>query len=194
MYLTVWPWEHLAVGYLLYSAFVHLTDNRSPETAPALVLAFGTQFPDLIDKTLAWTLSVVASGVSVAHSVFTAVCLSASVVVLSQRLGHRRLGVAFAVGYLAHIPADMLYPVLLGGRLHLEAYLWPLVTVTAPARGGFFANFTYYAAQFITFLGTGRGAVFLILEVVLLGTAVVVWLLDGRPVLEILPGFNSEIT
>jgi acyl dehydratase len=53
----------------------------------------------------------------------------------------------------------MAYPLLLGGRLNLEAFLWPLVTVTTPASGGFLANVGYYAVRFVAFLGTGRGAV-----------------------------------
>ncbi len=181
----MWPWEHLAIGYLAYSAYVHFVDDVSPTTYQAMAVAVGTQFPDLVDKPLAWTLSVVGSGVSIAHSVFTAVGLSAVVVLVSRRVGHRKLGVAFAVGYLLHLPADMAYPVLLGQQPQLEAFLWPVVTTTASASGGFLANFAYYAVRFVAFLGTGRGALFLVLEFVLLGTTAAVWIIDGHPGIDV---------
>ena len=181
----MWPWEHLAIGYLAYSAYVHLIDDESPTARQAVAVAVGTQFPDLVDKPLAWTLSVVGSGVSIAHSVFTAVGLSATVVLVSRRLGHRKLGLAFAVGYLSHLPADIVYPVLLGRQPQLEAFLWPVVTTTASAGGGLLANFAYYLVRFLAFLGTGRGALFLVLEFVLLGTTAAVWILDGYPGLDV---------
>lgn len=190
----MWPWEHLAVGYLLYSGYVHFAYGESPTTGPVLLVVLGTQFPDLVDKTLGWTVSVFPSGVSVAHSVFTAMGLSAGLVVLSRRLGHRKLGIGFAIGYLSHIPADMIYPLLLGGRLNLGAFFWPLVTATGPARGGFLANFFYYAVQFLAFLGTARGTLFLLLEITLLATAVAVWIFDGHPGFDIPSRFNAKIT
>ncbi|WP_136718389.1 metal-dependent hydrolase [Halorientalis salina] len=190
----MWPWEHLAIGYLLYSGYVHFTNSESPTTGPALLVVLGTQFPDLVDKTLAWTFTIFPSGVSVAHSVFTAAGLSACVVLLARRLEHRQLGIAFAIGYLSHIPADMVYPVFLGGRLNLGAFFWPLVTAAGPARGGFLANFAYYAVRFLAFLGTPRGILFLVLEIALLGTTAVVWILDGHPGFDVPSRFNSEIT
>lgn len=177
----MWPWEHLAIGYLLYSGVRHTTGGDPPTRGAVLAVLVGSQFPDLVDKPLGWTVQVLASGVSVAHSVLTALALSGCVILLARRLGHPQLGIAFAVGYLAHIPADMLYPLLLGGPLYLESYLWPLVTVSGPARGGLVANVGYYLVRFLLFLATPRGVVFLLLEGVLLGTAAAVWFRDGHP-------------
>lgn len=190
----MWPWEHLAIGYLLYSGYVHFTGRGSPTTGPVLLVVLGTQFPDLVDKTLAWTFSIFPSGVSVAHSVFTAMGLSAAIVLLSRRLGSRQLGIGFAIGYLSHIPADMVYPILLGGRLNLGAFFWPLMTAAGSDRGGFLANFGYYAVRFLAFLGTARGSLFLLLEITLLGTTVVVWILDGHPGFDVPSRFNGKIT
>ena len=37
----MWPWEHVAVGYLLYSAYVHLRYGESPGKLPTFAVAFG---------------------------------------------------------------------------------------------------------------------------------------------------------
>ncbi|MBX0324315.1 metal-dependent hydrolase [Halomicroarcula sp. F13] len=183
----MWPWEHVAVGYLLYSGYVHLRYGESPGTLPALAVGFGALFPDLVDKPLAWTFELFPSGVSVAHSVFTATALSLAVVVLLGKLGHRAVGTGFSVAYLAHIPADAMYQVVVGNPLRLEAYLWPLVTIQSSGQGGFLDNALYYFVRFLFFLGTPRGLLFLSLEVALLGTTLLVWWADDCPGLGILP-------
>lgn len=177
----MWPWEHLAVGYLLYSGYVRVQHRERPTAAAAVAVAVGTQFPDLVDKPLAWVFGILPSGVSLAHSVFTAAGLSLVVVLLGRRIQRERPAVGFAVGYLSHLPADILYPVILGRRVMVEAFLWPVASVSSPVRQGLFENFAYYAFKFLAFLATERGMAFLALEGVLLGGAVLVWISDGHP-------------
>ena len=177
----MWPWEHLAVGYLLYSGYVRVRHRESPTAAATFAVAFGTQFPDLVDKPLAWIFGVLPSGVSLAHSVFTAVGLSVVVVLLARRVERTRPAVGFVVGYLSHLPADALYPVVLGGQLRLRAFFWPIMHVPAPVRRGLLENFAYYSLRFLAFLSTKRGMAFLALEVVLVGGALLVWISDGHP-------------
>lgn len=177
----MWPWEHVAVGYLLYSAYVRVRHDNSPDTWPALAVGFGALFPDLVDKPLAWTVDVLPSGVSVAHSVFTALVLATCVVWVLDHVGHRQIGVGFAVAYLAHLPADALYPVLLGDRVHLRAFLWPVATTPDAGGSGFLAHVVEYGVAFVHFLGTPRGLAFLVLEVTLVGSAIAVWIADGHP-------------
>lgn len=69
----MWPWGHLAVGYLLYSAAVRLRTGRPPRAAAVVLLLAGTQLPDVVDKPLAWVYHVVPQGYAVGHSVFVAV-------------------------------------------------------------------------------------------------------------------------
>jgi len=71
----MWPWGHLAVGYLLWSVLVRDRRFRPPTGAETLLLAVGTQFPDAVDKPLAWSLGVLPNGRSLAHSVFLATAL-----------------------------------------------------------------------------------------------------------------------
>ena len=64
----MWPWGHLAVGYLVYSGLSRWRFGRLPGSVATLAVALGTQLPDLVDKPLAWTVNVLASGRSLAHS------------------------------------------------------------------------------------------------------------------------------
>lgn len=178
----MWPWEHLAVGYLLYWSVIRLRPDRTQVTGgAALAVAFGTQFPDLVDKSMAWVFGIFPSGVSVAHSIITATVLSAAVVLVAGRLGRQRAGTAFVVGYLSHIPADLLYPVLLGEQPLYRAFIWPLATAEGSVRQGFLANFAHYFLRFVEFLSTTRGVFYLSMELLLLLSALTAWIFDGCP-------------
>ncbi len=177
----MWPWEHLAVGYLCYSALARSRGGDPPTAAAAVAVAFGTQFPDLVDKPLAWGLAVVESGVSVAHSVFTACALSVVVVAVARRLDRPRVGTAFVVGYLSHLPADAVYGAVFGGPISLRPYLWPFVDAASSGGGGLLDNVAYYALRFLFFLATERGLAFLALELCFLAFAAWIWVRDGCP-------------
>lgn len=129
----MWPWGHLAVGYLCYVAWAR--HRRVPQQPLAVVaVAVGSQFPDLVDKPLAWTVAVLPSGRSLAHSLFTAAIVLALVARLGRRYGRRAVSTAFAIGYLTHTLGD-LGPRVIGGLLVADAtqlrwttYLvWPLL-------------------------------------------------------------------
>jgi len=72
----MWPWGHLAVGYVAFSVFVRFRLGRQPSGHAALALAVATQLPDLIDKPLAWQFGLLSSGISVAHSILVGVPLA----------------------------------------------------------------------------------------------------------------------
>jgi hypothetical protein len=69
----MWPWEHVVVGYLAYSAVSHAVAGRAPSGRAAIAVAFAALLPDLVDKPLAWGLGVLPSGRSFAHSLVVAV-------------------------------------------------------------------------------------------------------------------------
>jgi hypothetical protein len=75
----MWPWGHLALGYLLYSPFARARFGRPPTDRATLLLAFGTQLPDLVDKPLAWRLDVLPAGRTLGHSLLSVVAVSALV-------------------------------------------------------------------------------------------------------------------
>jgi len=177
----MWPWEHLALGYLCYSGIRRLAYGDRPRTADAVVLAFGTQFPDLIDKPLAWTFAVLPNGLSLAHSLLFAVPVSLGAVAGARRAGRSDLGVAFAIGYLSHLAGDVLYSALAGSGLGYGFLLWPLVERPAIESTTFLTELSSLVASFETFLSTPRGQLYLAGEVVFLSVVVRLWVRDRYP-------------
>jgi len=85
----MWPWGHLAVSYVAYSAFERLRGAGAPSQRNAFVLAVVTQVPDLVDKPLAWQFDVMKRGVSIAHSLLVGVPIAILLGVWLSRRGHR---------------------------------------------------------------------------------------------------------
>lgn len=178
----MWPWEHLAVGYLAYSLLSRTRTGDPPDGLPALTVAIATQLPDLIDKPLAWTFGIFPGGYSVGHSIFVAAGLSALAIAISGRRGRPALGVAFAVGYLSHLPGDLLYLYIVNGYLNPAIVLWPAVpAVPGSAASGLVARVVVFLQDYATSLTHGRLMWFTLFEVALLIAALVTWLRDGRP-------------
>lgn len=173
----MWPWEHVAVAYLAYSLYARAVYRRPPRGDAAIVLVLAAMAPDLIDKPLAWGVDVLPSGRSLAHSLFVAI----PTIGLSARLAGRRLGVAVAFGYLWHLAGDVVYPVALGDPPSLYFLFWPVIDQPAMDTAGLFVRSRYLLGDFLAFLATTRGRVYAVFEGLLLGTALVCWLVDGRP-------------
>ena len=121
----MWPWGHLAVGYVLYSLGTRARTGESPDGWNVVALAIGTQFPDLVDKPLAWWLGVLPGGRTLAHSLLVAVPLVVLVAALARRYDAGPRATAFAVGYLSHLAGDALVPALVGSPRELAFLLWP---------------------------------------------------------------------
>jgi len=167
----MWPWGHAAVGYLVCSLLVRFRDGQRPTAGVVLPLALGTQFPDLIDKPLAWTVGVLPSGRAGAHSLLVAVPLLA---LLWWRLDsgvERRAVVGFALGYLVHLATDGVYALVEGDFAELTYLLWPALTL--PTYGESDSIVSHFLAADIT--------PYLLVEVVLFVAATVVWVADGAP-------------
>jgi len=178
----MWPWEHLAVGYLAYSLYCRLRADGPPGGRPVVALAVGSQFPDLVDKPLSWSLGLLASGHSLGHSVFVAVPVAALAVLAGGALGRRRAGEGFAVGYLVHLPSDVFYPLIRGGRPNADAVLWPLTSAPASeANAGLFETFRRLFGRYASELLAADLTAYLALELGLLVGVVALWIYDGMP-------------
>ncbi len=122
----MWPWGHAAFGYLLYR--LALAARGALPSGPAVVaLGVGTQFPDLVDKPLAWSFGLLPSGRSLAHSLLTATLVVALVVVIARRYDRETVAAAFSVGYLSHLLGDALLPLLELDPVFLRFLVWPLL-------------------------------------------------------------------
>jgi hypothetical protein len=176
----MWPWEHAAFGYLLYSTVTRLTGER-PTDGAIIALSFGTQIPDLVDKPLAWSFGVLPSGTSLAHSAFVAAPVAVLVLSLGRRVGRPTVAAGFVVGYWSHLVGDVVYPTFLRGVLNVDAVLWPLVSGPPGQYAGVFARTASLFAGLLELLGTPAGMSYLLAEVVLLGSATFFWAADGTP-------------
>jgi hypothetical protein len=182
----MWPWEHLAVGYVVFSLWCRTTGRDRPLAADVVAVAVGSQFPDLVDKPLGWGTTLLPSGTSLAHSLLVAVPVAATVVALGRWVGRPTPAIGFALSYLAHLPGDVVYPVLLGGDPKLGFLLWPIVPAEPMAPTAVFGRAGELVGEFVAALSTPAGYAFLVVEALLLGTAVLLWRADGHPGLELL--------
>lgn len=182
----MWPWEHLAIGYLALSVGCRAFQRRKPRSAEALVTAFGTQFPDLVDKPLGWSTSLLPDGTSLAHSLLVAVPLVTVLFVVARKYGRTNVVFAFGLGYLLHLPADAMYPLVFGEQMNPDVVLWPLVQGTPEPPTAILDRTAELVAKLFRRLATPAGGRYIALEAVLMGTAVAAWLVDGRPGISLL--------
>ena len=177
------PWGHLAFGYLVYSAATRVLRRRAPDGPSTLVLALGTQFPDLVDKPLNWWFDVY-DGRAVAHSLVTLVPLCLLLFVAAERSDRRDLAAAFSLGVLTHLVGDSLDPFLSGSLGPLSFLLWPLRPAPTYAADSFsdhlrswLLELRTFSAGSITDLLAGRFG----FQILLASLVVGVWALDGFP-------------
>lgn len=123
----MWPWGHAAVGYLLYTLYCRVRLGWRPQGLPVIALGLGTQLPDLVDKPLAWNLSVLPNGRSLAHSLLVAGIVILALQIIAIRLERQPLVTALGLGYVSHLFADALYPALEGEFYYLGFLGWPIV-------------------------------------------------------------------
>ncbi|SNR32161.1 metal-dependent hydrolase [Halorubrum vacuolatum] len=162
------PVVHPVVGYLCYAAYARVRHGRPPDGAPAAVAIVAAAIPDLIDQPL-WLLGVTPVGRTIAHSLFGAAVAVAVAVAVARLRGRPELGVAFAVGYLSHLAADVPWHVLAGDYDELGFLLWP-VTHMPP----------YSGVKVLGEIG-GVAVTTLWLEIVIFVVGVAVWVRDGKP-------------
>jgi len=133
----VFPLGHAAVAYLFYVVYAALSTRRLPTRWALVPLAIGSQFPDLVDKPLAYA-GVLTYGRSLAHSVFTLIIVSSLVWLVTRRFEKRwqatdwreQLRVlspaAFTIGYASHLFGDVYRSVLAGQYLEGRFLLYPI--------------------------------------------------------------------
>jgi len=131
----MYPWGHLAFGYVLYSLSRRLGGRSAPKGGAVIWLVVGTQFPDLVDKPLAWYAGVLPNGRSLTHSILVA-CILLTVAVYLSRRTDQLDGMAFAVGYASHLFGDALRPLVAGDYERIAFLLWPLVPPLDYSTGG----------------------------------------------------------
>lgn len=181
----MWPWEHAIMGYLVYSLFSHTVYRDSPTGLEAFAVVFASVLPDLIDKPLSWQYGIFEGGYAIGHSIFFAVPLSIFVGVLARSAGRPRSGLAFGLGYLLHLPADVADAYVRDGVYLPELMLWPVETVQDGGhQHGFMDQFWQLFGQYQTELLAGDVSTYIWIQLGMAGFAALLWLYDGAPVLR----------
>lgn len=170
----MWPVGHAAVAYLCYSG--HRTYSGLPPGQTAVIaLLIGSQFPDLVDKPLAWQFNILTTGRSLAHSLFVLLPLVFILYALARRRGQETTAVAFGIGAISHTFADAV-PALWGTD-EAAFLLWPWLSIT-PYEGG--------SPAIMGLLLDSLGDPFFFAEFVLGVVAIVLWRRDGYPGLRLI--------
>jgi len=189
------PWEHAAIGYLAYSLLSHALARRSPGALEALAAVVGSQGPDLIDKPLSWQYGVFESGYALGHSVFLAVPLAVAAALLARAYGRARVGAAFAVGYLFHLPGDVVPTFLRSGELPLAVVLWPVAKAPPSAEQPVVGVTVDLFFEYVDVLTAQDPPTLVLVQAGVIGLTALLWLYDGAPVLrELLVGVRRRLT
>jgi hypothetical protein len=163
----MWPWAHAALGYLWYTLYLRARRSGVPAGWPVVALGVGTQLPDLVDKPLAWYLSVLPYGRTLAHSLLVAVPVVLLAVWLTRRRDQRLVGVAFGVGYLSHLLGDSLHALVTVDWADLSFLLWPLLEPPIPPEGE--------TVGLLAHLRDIEGSPFFLFGLLLTGAMLVLW-------------------
>jgi hypothetical protein len=176
----MWPWEHAAIGYLLYSLGRRALGHDPPEDTATIVLAVATVLPDLVDKPLSWGLGLFPTGYAIAHSLFVAIPLGAAALALGRKYSKLSLGIAFTIGYWSHLLGDVLNPVRTGNSMDWSRILWPVVEAQPYETDRGLERGLRYLREFVGAIPTMNSLEILLL-VGLPAVTAAVWLLDGAP-------------
>ncbi|WP_436346405.1 metal-dependent hydrolase [Natronorubrum sp. FCH18a] len=166
---SMWPLGHAAIGYLLYRLTTRVRFDRPPGYRSVLVLMFGTQFPDLVDKPLAWILGVIPSGSGPGHSLVVLGALVIGFGCCTSWHGNREYVAAFGIGALAHALTDAV-EVLWNPYTTTGSLFWPISSPSTP---------TVMGALF-----EPLSELYFIAEFALVGIVLGWWYRDGCPGLE----------
>ena len=166
----MWPLGHAAVAYLCYTAWTRLGSDRHPDHVPVIIVIFASQFPDLVDKPLAWYVGALPTGRTLAHSLLVLVPLCIAIYLVSHRYDRTAYGIAFAIGAISHAIVDAL-PALWSGT-DPGFLLWPIISVEPYENG---------PPTIMALLEASLGNPYFYSEFVLAAMAVVAWRADGYP-------------
>lgn len=165
----MFPLVHPGVAYLVYARYERYLRGEPPGGLETLVLVFGATVPDLIDQPL-YYLGSASTTRTLGHSVIAGVVLSLVVVLAVQRWSFDdRPGQAFAGGYVLHLAADAVWPLLLWIPAELRYLGWPFIRQPP-----------YEGTKALVTIG-GVVVTTLWVELGLLVLAIVVWWRDGGP-------------
>jgi hypothetical protein len=147
-------------------------------------VGLGTQFPDLIDKPLAWSFAVLPYGRSLGHSLFTLGVLLLVLRIVFRYPGQEALSTAFGLGYVSHLFGDGIGAIVSGDLRGLGYLLWPVTDVPSGD-----------TRSFVEFFLALEPTPLMLVGFVLTIAAGVVWVYDGMPgVKDLYAEYRCDVT
>ncbi|ERH00282.1 MAG: putative membrane-bound metal-dependent hydrolase (DUF457), partial [Haloquadratum sp. J07HQX50] len=122
------PLEHFLVALIPVAIYLLLRRRRLPSKSMLVVICFGSLFPDIVDKPIAYA-DLIPWGRVFMHSLPFAIPVVSLVLIYAVRTNRLHLGAGFSAGYLLHLPGDW-HQRLLRGEIPPDL-LWPIVSVPA---------------------------------------------------------------
>ncbi len=170
----MWPWGHLAVGYLLYAIYTRYRFLDRPSDAAVVAVVLGSQFPDIVDKPLSyWWL--LPEGRTLAHSIIVALPLCIAVWWLARRARNAEVGVAFVTGYLSHLAADTVLDITAGSLEGLSFLAWPLLDAPDYEASGFNHHLAELEMSVQSAAALSPEAWYFVVQTLLFAVMLVVW-------------------
>lgn len=177
----MWPWTHALFGYVCYSLAVRAGFRHRPTDSPAVLAVFAAVAPDLVDKPLAWTFGVTASGYGPAHSILLGVPVAALAAVWTWHALGRESGAAVVIGYGSHLLGDIIFQFFDEGELVLSVVLWPVVAAGPDSQGGMLSHLVHFTLRYIAQIRAGAATAYFLGSTLLAAATVALWVADGTP-------------
>lgn len=122
------------IAFLPVLAYVLVRDRGLPSARLVAIVFVGSLFPDLIDKPLAYELSLIPSGRVFMHSLPFAIPLMAIVGVYGWKTNRLRASGVFAFAYSSHLAVDNHEEYMEAGSQIPSDLFWPFLSpVSRPA-------------------------------------------------------------
>jgi len=202
----MYPHAHLALGYLIVSAYTNGVFRRSPGLREVSAILIGSQFSDLIDKPLILLRGPFVSGRTVAHSMLVILPAVLCLLFVSRKDRRvRRAVVAFSLSWVIQPFADASLFVLQGtvtrDLLEISLLVWP-VSLPADSIISVVSNIAYVEsiiekkpAWTARTLPKGENLRYWIRisELLLTAVAGLMWYHDGVPGLERISSVFSSV-
>ncbi|OYR75466.1 metal-dependent hydrolase [Halorubrum ezzemoulense] len=128
----VFPLEHFLVALLPILAYVLIRNRQLPSKGLLFAVCLGSQFPDLIDKPLAYWVGILPSGRVFTHSLPIAIPIAVIVLGYGWRTDRLQIAGGFVAAYFLHLLGDT-YRILLAGQIP-PMLVWPSVTLQRHSR------------------------------------------------------------
>jgi membrane-bound metal-dependent hydrolase YbcI (DUF457 family) len=123
----MFPLEHFLVASLPVLMYALICNGHLPSIRLTAVTFIGSQFPDLVDKPLAYQFGLIPSGRVFMHSLPIALPFLLGIIIYGWKTERNRLSLGFAFAYVSHLVADNYRP-LFGPHPQIRSdLLWPFV-------------------------------------------------------------------